>query len=330
MFTDLLNQSVKSSFSGYTEPQLSKNHWNRFITPLQVPSRDVSAVQSVAKHDFTAELEPIVTASGMPIDNAMICVNKETRKPLGNGVVSSGYGITQPADLYKIASDLIKMNGEIAITDVITRSDNHFIGLQLNLGDWRPTGDSLDTIKNNVTLYTTFDGTKPTGLKTSSFRVVCANTFAMAKIAHSIKHTKNANLDELRRLLGIVEKEVTKMNSDIQSLVYKSMTNGQATDWFSQLLLNGKDANELKGRAKTVHDNRISEFENLLRRGAGCEAGEGTRYAAFNALTNYTTHERATRVTGQNGDASELRWESNLFGSSADFAQRGVEQLVKM
>ena len=108
------------------------------------------------------------------------------------------------------------------------------------------------------------------------------------------------------------------------------MTNGQATQWFSELLLNGKDKSELEGRAKTVHDNRVDDFERLLLRGAGCEAGEGTRYAAFNALTNYTTHERSTRVTGQNGDASELRWESNLFGTSAEFAQRGVEQLVKM
>ena len=338
MFADLLNQSVKSDFSEYKKvvsPSVAltrdPSQTSMFCNKLVNPSRDIAAIQKVAKHDFSVEMKP-VNVNGVEVPGQVIACEAGTEKFLGNKCVSSGYSPLQPDSLYDIAKHILTLDPTIQVTDVVTRSDRHMIGLQLNKGEWSPTGDFADRILNNLVLFTTFDGSKPTSLRTVSFRPSCSNQYVATKHLFSIRHTSKADdrIQLLKRLLNGVTREIEEANAKIQSLVYKSMTNGQATQWFSELLLNGKNKADLEGKAKTIHDNRVSDFQRLLTNGAGCEAGEGTRYAAFNALTNYTTHERSTRVTGQNGDASELRWESNLFGSSADFAQRGVEQLIKM
>jgi hypothetical protein len=337
MFAELLEKNVNSDFSGYNVEKHAPIELVRpysqgeFCNQLAKPSRDLAAIQKIAHHDFEVEMKPVKVGDTI-IQGKTIACEKGTEKTLGNGVVSDGYQPLQPSGLYDIANHILSLDESITVTDVVTRSDRYMIGLQLNKGEWSPTGDFGDRIKNNMVLFTTFDGSKPTSLRTVSYRPICSNQYAGTKHLFSVRHTRNApaRIAELKRLLTQVNHEIERTNQDIQRLVTLAMTNGQAKDWFSGLLLNGKDYADLEGRAKTVHDNKMSDFERLLRTGEGCEAGEGTRYAAFNALTNYCTHERQTRVTGHNGTAQELRWESNLFGTSADFAQRGVQQLVNM
>ena len=337
MFADLLNKEIKSSFAGYNVESIKiigdTKPWTRgFITGIE-PTRNVWEVQKAAGHDFTAEMKPVFTninGQYIAIDDKSICVDAKTQKPLGNGVVGAGYTPTQPDELYQIADDLLKLDDSIMVTDFIKRDDNHFMGIQLNTGEWSPTHDSADILQNNITLFTSFDGSKVTGTKTSSFRVVCRNTFAMAKLIHSIKHTKNykEKLNDLRRLLGINLKEIQATNQKIQRLVDVKMSNGQASQWFESLLLAGKDKPK-EGRGLTVLTNNVNDFERLLLNGAGAESGKGTAYAAWNALTNYTTHERSTRVT-EGAKIEDLRFESNLFGTSSVLAQRGFEQLARM
>lgn len=337
MLSQLLEREIKSTFNYNPKPEFvgdktEKQINSGFVMKLVEPTRDTFGVQQLADHDFNATMQPVTLENGLVIPNKRIAVNDNTGELLGNGVVSDGYSPMQPKDLYGLADHLLSLDSSMQITDVVTRSDKHMIGLQINKGSWTPTGEFADRLENNILLFTTFDGTKPTSLKTISFRPVCSNAYGRSKHLFSIRHTSRADdrINMLKRLLSHVTVEIEQTNREIQELVYKSMSNGEATQWFNKLLLNGKDQNSLEGRAKTVHDNKMSDFERLLTRGAGCHAGEGTRYAAFNALTNYCTHERSTRVTGHNGSEQEKRWDSNLFGSSADFAQKGFNQLVNM
>jgi phage/plasmid-like protein (TIGR03299 family) len=337
MLNTLLKQATKSNFNNHEIPEFvgdrSTAQINRgFVQKLVSPTRDVYQVQQIANHDFKAEMQPVFLDTGLEIPNKRIAVNNRTGLTLGNGVVSDTYSPMQPDDLYGLAEHLLDMDNSMAITDVITRSDSHMIGLQINKGSWSPTGEIGDKLENNILLFTTFDGSRPTSLKTISFRPICSNAYGRSKHLFSIRHTSRADekLAYLRRLLTHVTQEIDQTNHDIQALVAQAMSTSQASSWFSALLLAGKPHLELEGRAKTVHENKLSDFERLLRTGAGHEAGEGTRYAAFNALTNYCTHERATRVTGAKGNQAEIRWDSNFFGSSADFAQAGFNQLVHM
>lgn len=301
-----------------------------FCQKLNNPSRDLQTIQTLAKHDFDVIMQPVTVGERRIPGKVIAC--KSTGEFLGNGVVSEGYKPMQPSELYDIANHLLSLDDTMTVTDIVTRSDSHMIGLQLNKGSWSPTGEFNDRIENNLVLFTTFDGSKPTSLRTVSFRPFCSNQYAATKHLFAIRHTAQADkrIFILKSLLNGVTREIAEANASIQSLVHKAMSKGQAINWFSKLYLTGDEREKLNGRAKTVHDNRLDVFEYLLSNGAGHEAGENTRYAAFNAVTNYCTHQRATRVTGQNGSEQEIRWESNLFGSSADFAQKAVNQLVTM
>ena len=326
MFAQLLDKPV---LLNHVNPQIELTRKMGGVYALSEPSRDTNSIQVAAKHDFNVTMSPVQLPDGRLLPGKCTAINDNTSEMLGGNVVGDGYNPLQPDELYSLADHLLSLDQSMQITDVV--SMNNLIGIQLNKGEWSPTGEIGDILKNNILLLTTFDGSKPTSMRTISFRPTCSNQYGGSKKVFSIRHTRNSDirLNELKRLLSNITIEIQNTAADIQSLVYKSMTNGQATQFFNDLLLNGKQLTDLTPRAKTGHDNKISDFERLLNTGAGCDAGRGTRYAAFNALTNYCTHERTTRVaTGAN--ESQIRWESNLFGSAADFASNGFNQLVNM
>lgn len=323
MLNQLLNQSVKFNSSIELTKKLGG------VYALNEPSRDVWATQEAASHDFTVSMEP-VSVNGREIPGRAIALDDQG-KLLGNGVVGDGYQPCQPNELYGLADHLLSLDSTMTITDVVTSSDRGLIGIQMNKGEWSPTGEKFDNLQNNLLLLTTFDGTKPTSVRTISFRPYCSNQYSATKHMFSIRHTRQSQfrLAELKQLLTLATAQMDETNRQIQSLVDKVMSKRAAKKWFSDLLLNGRDMADLKGRAETTHQNKLSDFERLLRNGAGHEAGENTAYAAFNALTNYCTHERTTRVSS-GADETETRWQSNLFGSAADFAQKGFAQLVNL
>lgn len=312
-----------------SQPNIELSYRMGGVYALDNPSRDAFAVQVAAKHDFTAEMKLLYLDNGICVPDKAIAVNSDTGKFLGNGVVSSKYRPCQPDDLYSLADHLLSLDDNMSITDVFTV--NNMIGLQINKGNWSPTGELADTLQNMILLLTSFDGSKPTSMRTISFRPVCSNAYGGSKKLFSVRHTRNSDirLKELKRLLTNLTIDMNKTNAGIQSLVHKAMTDGQAREWFNNLLLKGQSKDDLSQKAKTLNENKLSDFERLLHYGKGCEAGKGTRYAAFNALTNYCTHERSTR-THSDQEESVQRWESNLFGSGADFAQTGFNQLVHM
>lgn len=299
------------------------------VSKLSEPSRDLTAIQSAANHDFSVSMKKVYLSNGLELPNRATAINASTGELLGGNVVTDGYNPLQPSELYSLANHLLSLDNKMAVTDVVTMGN--LIGLQINRGNWSPTGELADTLQDNILLGTTFDGSKPTFMKTTTFRTFCSNQYPHAKKLFSIRHTRNSDvrIGELKHLLSQVTTEIDKTNAEIQALVYKSMTNGQASQWFQSLILGNKEIKDLTPRAKSGLDNKVSDFERLLTGGAGYEAGHNTRYAAFNALTNYCTHERTTRVSS-NSNESDVRWESNTFGSSADFAISGFNQLVNM
>jgi hypothetical protein len=79
------------------------------------------------------------------------------------------------------------------------------------------------------------------------------------------------------------------------------------------------------GRARNAH----ATLRELFETGPGTEIRgvAGTRWAALNAVTDYTTHHRATRVAQGEGAAAK-RLESVWFGSGDTLNQRAVELLT--
>ena len=225
MLSQLLNQPIKSNFNFNNSPQFvgdktEKQTDHGFVMKLVEPTRDTFGVQQLAEHDFNATMQPVTLENGLVIPNKRIAVNDNTGQLLGNGVVSDGYSPMQPNDLYGLADHLLGLDSSMQITDVVTRSDKHMIGLQINKGSWTPTGEFADKLENNILLFTTFDGSKPTSLKTISFRPVCSNAYGRSKHLFNIRHTSRADqrVNLLKQLLSHVTIEIEQTNREIQEL----------------------------------------------------------------------------------------------------------------
>ena len=66
MLADLLNQNITSNFSDYNkviQPTVALTRdpaqTSMFCNKLVSPSRDIAAIQKIAKHDFSVEMKPV-------------------------------------------------------------------------------------------------------------------------------------------------------------------------------------------------------------------------------------------------------------------------------
>ncbi len=318
-FAQLLQQPINTTPLITLDPQMGG------VFALSEHSRDLDAVQSAANHNFRVKMAPVYVVDGREIPDKYTAINTSDGSFLGGGVVSNIYTPCQPDTLYGLAQHLLDLDQSMTVTDIFTLES--MIGLQINKGEWSPTGEYQDRLLDNILLLTGFDGRTSTAMRTSSFRPFCSNQYSGTRKVFNIRNTTNAPLkiEQVKSYLSNVNAEIDKTNSEIQSLVGKAMDSGQASRWFTDLLLKGQSIDDLSKRAATNLHNNVDEFDRLLHKGAGCEAGEGTRYAAFNALTNYCTHSHAPANAPTESTA---QWRSTTFGAMSVLSGAGFDQLV--
>jgi phage/plasmid-like protein (TIGR03299 family) len=139
-------------------------------------------------------------------------------------------------------------------------------------------------------------------------RVVCANTLAMAMGSSftsrfSAGHRSEFNPDLAKEALGISKEKLTQYKEMAEHLASKRFTNENIVEYFNRVFpaTSGaaKDEGKLASRAART------AFEALEDQ-PGAELGEGTWWAAFNAVTYTTDH-----LLGRSADT---RMQSAWFG----------------
>lgn len=185
-------------------------------------------------------------------------------------------------------------------------------------GELRIAGTD-DVTKMYVLLATSHDGTLSTIMKNVGERVVCANTLriALSERSNSIKirHTKNAEskLVEAKRILGIATAQYREFETVANNMFQTAFSEQQMKD-LAESLFPANEKGEVSSRAVTSRETLMNLFES----GKGAEMTRGTAWGAYNAVTEFTSHYRTTRVTdGEKDEEStrEARLNSVWFGS---------------
>jgi phage/plasmid-like protein (TIGR03299 family) len=183
----------------------------------------------------------------------------------------------------------------------------------------------------------------------TAVRVVCNNTKTMAigaakedkdtspyvKIRHSRKiHDK---VEEARRALGFAVERVEAFTGCMRHLARKPITSAQWNDMLDQLvpvpeLPEGKDSS----RGRTMAMNKHARLTELFEAGVGADIPgvRGTGWGAYNAITQYTTHDFAVRAGNKDASdyqqrKSERLLDSSWFGAGADMNKRGLKLLLE-
>ena len=189
-----------------------------------------------------------------------------------------------------------------------------------------------DEIEKYLLLASSHDGSLSLQVMFSPVRVVCANTLSAALNRNSnrtfIKHTINYKnkIAQARQLLGLTESYYAQMEIQFNKMLEAEMTKLEAEKFIEKLIPARDEDGEIK--LSKVLENQRADILNLFSNGIGIKGTDNvnTRWAAYNAVTEYVDHHRATRIVG-GANADETRMETILWNSGAGMKQRAFEML---
>jgi phage/plasmid-like protein (TIGR03299 family) len=271
------------------------------LSPLRVFAEGVG-------HRDILEVPVVIGGLTLPDKKGLVGIaSNGVQLPLA--VVGSDYGVLKSQSMYEILDGVY--GGQAVVDAAGTLRNGAREWCLVKREAW--SAKKGDTILTYDLWLNHHDGSGCFGLHRTNVRVVCANTWKLAvsngNRVFGVRHTKNVNLgvEEALRVLGYVEDNEQKQRAVVQRLACAPMSRDNANRVFSHLV-GIEEGEEGTTRAK----NQLTELNRLFTSGTGNEGQ--TRWDAFNAVTEFVDHSRATRVSGGR-NADEVRFESVLMGS---------------
>jgi len=288
--------------------------------------------------DFTVSKVPLEGVLGSELGDTRIAIPEhvamirdDTRVPLG--VVGHKYQPVQNAEVFGLLDDLVR-DGSMIYESAGTLRGGRNVWAQARVNVFEPV--SGDPVGLYIFLFTAHDGSSTIKGFCGSKRFVCMNMMRLMEMEakggggfFSIRHTATAQ-DRLNQAMKIFETATRRFLAFEEFAKRLASFPMNLTTWrkFLDELI---PVPEEDGRSKSLIEGQHENLTALFESGRGQEiAGvRGTGWAALNALTEYTTHERTTRGAND-GIRAERRFEANMMGSGASFTQGGIRLLGSM
>lgn len=274
-----------------------------------------------------APVEYEAMVNGKPIramdTSRVVNYRSDSGAPLG--VVSQGYKVVQPKELFEALWNLAEAAGLKPETAGVLKGGRRFFVLAKN-------GGSVEVKRGDKTqsfclLATSADGSLATRAQWTSVRVVCANTLNLAtgngrgKAEHKCSHRSVWHPDEAAKELGLASarEDWDAFAARLTKLASKKVKDSDVTEFYSDMLRPDRVVLDLPKQREAVKVRAIrglDELEASYRNAPG--AVPGTWYGAVQGLTHYVDHGRGKDV-GQ-------RLDSALFGQGTELKARGFEE----
>jgi phage/plasmid-like protein (TIGR03299 family) len=172
----------------------------------------------------------------------------------------------------------------------------------------------VDDIDLYLAATTSHDGTASLRLDATPVRIVCANTQRMAyersRGSYTFRHTSNVSskIAEARQALGLMWRAFESFETEAEKMINETLTMGEFEKIVADLWPLADDASDA---AKNNAKQRTATLRYLIRDADTQKAIKGTRWAGYQAVTEYLDHfapaktdlVRATRaLTGAGAD----------------------------
>jgi phage/plasmid-like protein (TIGR03299 family) len=180
-----------------------------------------------------------------------------------------------------------------------------------------------------VTILNSHDGTGSLQAMLAPIRIWCTNqthaTFKGAAQRIALRHTVSieGRIDEAREVLGLVERWEENFQRAATQLLETPMSNTEFAAFTGTLWSPPKEGSSK--RTVTMSTTRTDELVALFANAATNDFGRGTRYAAFNAVTEYLDWVAPVR----GGDSPEVaRYTRTLDGGRDDTKAKAFATLI--
>lgn len=244
------------------------------------------------------------------------------------GVVGERYEPVQNYRAFEFMDSAIEQ-GKIQLETGGSLHDGAKIWLQAKVNSYEVVPG--DEVKNYLLFYNTHDGTGAVKVLYTDTRVWCSNTARVAlkgANAISIRHTATVHhrLDQATEILQKIGVETVARMEENRFLASQKMTSGGFDKFLEELVPKPKTESK---RSDTRMQNVRGELIGLFDSGRGnhLKGVRGTKWAAFNAVTEYVNYHKTVRHSKQ-GHGSAQRFESAIFGSGAAMVDRARKILI--
>ena len=289
----------------------------------QVVEEELTAQSAIEKAmlDWTVELHPlqsvVVTDTGVEIVDvkdkfATIRKHplKDTRDALG--VVGTRYTPIQNKEVFNFLDALVDSGSSYETAGSIDGGKKIFITMRMPNGILVGGKDKSDMY---IFATTSHDGSFSLSVALTAVRVVCQNTWRMARRAsqykHTIRHTANSNksIAQARDVMQLSFEYGGFLQEQADKLIKTTVTNSDVDDFLSKLFpvpadiaaAMGKrplEKNELK--VINMLDNKKDTIKNLYHNSPGQQMLDTNAWRLFNSVTEYADYYSNVRGSTAN------------------------------
>ncbi len=287
---------------------------------VQVPAElNASEAIKAAGLDWKVEKKAVRVDGGEIIADTFATVRTDRNEVLG--VVGDVYRPLQNSEAFSFADGIIQEKGAVYHTaGSLGHGEKVWVLAKLD-GVCQIKGD--DIVEKYLLLSNSHDGSSGVRVCLTPIRVVCQNTLNQAikgaENLFKIRHTASMGdkVTAARTALGLANKFFAEFEEKARAMASTAVNAQGLTEY---LKLSGFDVEADKGRAKGQIDDLTRLFES--GQGQNLAGAKGTVWGAYNAVTEYLTHERGTRITNGYKTEQEARLNSLWFGSGQAVNQK--------
>ena len=200
-----------------------------------------------------------------------------------------------------------------------------------------------DKIDKYLALCMGHDGRLALHIKWTGIRVVCWNTCSAAfniwggKVkatdAVSIRHTKGwkNRVDEVRKVLDLTDVYYQRLDECFNKLRKQRMSAIQIKNFATKLFPSDAVDDDGNPQIPAQTEKRRAAIKLLFDKGHGNDVKgvKGTRWAAYNAVTQYVDWHRPTKnVTADDYGEKDVRLHSIVWGGGATLKKRALQLLT--
>jgi phage/plasmid-like protein (TIGR03299 family) len=215
------------------------------------------------------------------------------------GIVGTEYGEVQNEELADVLNKVVDEAGAHFET-AGSMQNGRKVFLTMKLPNTMCIS-GLDNLDLYLAATTSHDGTAALRLDATPIRIVCANTqraaFAHTKGTYTFRHTSSvrSQISQAREAMGLMWRYMETFEKAAERMLNETLAMGEFEKVIAQLWPLADDAPET---TRNNHKKRSATLRYLIRDADTQKAIKGTRWAGFQAITEYVDHFAPAKDAG--------------------------------